>query len=82
MATKPVEEEVGIVHVPETPGGVAPDPKTVQELREEIDKEWGAWKAATPIFVDGVRAFNPGDHVPVANVKAHGYDKDGLVEKV
>jgi hypothetical protein len=71
-----------VVHVPETPGAVAPDPKTVAELRKEIDAEWGVWTAVAPIFVDGVRAFNPGDQVPVANVKAHGYDKDGLVKKV
>jgi hypothetical protein len=77
--SKPVET---VVHVPETPGGVAPDPKTVEQLRKEFDEEWGVYRAVSPIFVDGIRAFNPGDQVPVANVKEHGYDKDKLVEKV
>lgn len=33
--------------------------------------------ATKPLFVDGVRAHNPGDEVPDANVKAHGWE-DGV----
>jgi hypothetical protein len=33
--------------------------------------------ATTPLFVDGVRAHNPGDEVPEANVKANGWE-DGV----
>lgn len=70
-----------VVHVPETPGAVAPAPVSVEEFQKEQLAEWGAWKATAPIFVDGVRAFNAGDAVPVSHVKQHGYDKAGLVEK-
>lgn len=30
--------------------------------------------ATQPLFVDGVRAHNPGDQVPDENVKAHGWE--------
>lgn len=38
--------------------------------------------ATQAIHHGGARAYNPGDPVPAANVKLHGYDKDGLVAKV
>ncbi len=40
------------------------------------------YRATAPIDVNGVRAHNVGDLVPDENVRAHGWDKDGLVEKV
>ena len=44
--------------------------------------EYGTYVAVSPIDVDGVRAYNTGDPVPLSNVKAHGYHNLGLVEKV
>jgi len=44
--------------------------------------EWNTYRAVSPIFHDGIRAYNEGDPVPVSNVVLHGYDKDGLVEGV
>lgn len=80
MADKPSESE-GIVHVPETPDGVSPDPKTVEELRKEQEAEWAAYVAQAPIYVDGVRAFNRGDAVPTSQVEERGYVDEGLVVK-
>lgn len=71
----------GVVHVPETPDAVAPAEKTIPELEAEQLAEWGAWKATGPIYVEGVRAFNKGDAVPVSHVKQYAYDTQGLVEK-
>lgn len=30
--------------------------------------------ATQPLFIDGVRAHNPGDEVPADNVKRHGWE--------
>lgn len=69
-----------VVHVPETAEAVTADPVSVEEFRKAQLAEWGAWKATGPIYVDGVRAFNPGDAVPKSHVTHYGYDKQGLVE--
>lgn len=41
--------------------------------------EYGTYVASYPILVNGVRAYNPGDAVPVSNVEQHGYLDQGLV---
>lgn len=60
----------------------ATEPKIAEALSEpvaeDIEKqrvEYGTYVANRPINVDGVRAYNTGDPVPVSNVEAHGYDK-------
>lgn len=49
------------------------------EYRTRLVKEYGAYRAITPINVDGVRAFNVGDPVPISHVERFGYDRNGLV---
>lgn len=46
-------------------------PTPEELLQQELAKqqtEWGTYRAAAPIYIDGVRAFNPGDPVPVSHV--------------
>jgi hypothetical protein len=62
------DKSEGVVHVPETPGGVPATPKTVEEFRQEQVAEWGTYVATTPIFIEGIRAFNVGDAVPVSHI--------------
>lgn len=40
------------------------------------------YRAVAEINHNNVRAYNVGDLVPDDNVKAYGYDADGLVEKL
>lgn len=51
------------------------EPTTVAELKAAQEAEYGTYVAAHPIFINGVRAFNAGDPVPVSHVK------DGVVAK-
>jgi hypothetical protein len=49
-----------------------------EPLSEDIEaqrKEYGTYIANRPIDVNGARAYNVGDPVPVSNVQQHGYDK-------
>jgi hypothetical protein len=41
---------------------------TAQELREQQRAEYGTYVAVTAIDIEGVRAFNEGDAVPVSHV--------------
>ena len=43
-------------------------PVTAEELREAQAKEYGTYVALGPIDINGVRAFNEGDAVPVSHV--------------
>jgi hypothetical protein len=43
---------------------------TIDEYLEAQRAEWGRYVAKEPIFVDGVRAFNAGDPVPVSHVES------------
>lgn len=45
------------------------EPTTVAELKAAQQEEYGTYVAAVPIFINGVRAFNAGDPVPVSHVK-------------
>ena len=45
-----------------------PAPTTAAELREAQRVEYGTYVAVQPIDIDGARAFNEGDAVPVSHV--------------
>jgi hypothetical protein len=47
----------------------APVPVTAAELREAQRAEYGTYVAVVPIDINGARAFNPGDAVPVSHVE-------------
>lgn len=49
--------------------------------REEA-AEYSTYRAVANIFFEGALAYRPGHAVPVSNVRLHGYDRDGLVERV
>lgn len=51
------------------------------ERRAAQVKEYGTYRAVAPIDIDGVRAFNVGDPVPVGHVDTFGYGAD-QVERV
>ena len=55
--------------------------KTAVELREALGAEYGTYVAAVPIHVNGARAFNVGDPVPVSHVERGVVDLE-QVEKV
>lgn len=44
------------------------EPVTAEQLREAQRKEYGTYVAVTAIEINGVRAFNEGDAVPVSHV--------------
>lgn len=46
----------------------SPSPATAAELREAQRVEWNTYVATEAIDIDGVRAFNEGDAVPVSHV--------------
>lgn len=47
----------------------APVPATAEELRDAQRAEYGTYVALVPIDINGARAFNPGDAVPVSHVE-------------
>lgn len=47
----------------------APTPQTAAEYREAQRAEYGTYVAVVPIDINGARAFNPGDAVPVSHVE-------------
>lgn len=75
------QEREGIVHVPESSNQTPAPPERAAQKRAQLEEEWSQYRAKRPIYVDGVRAFNPGDAVPVSHIKAYRYDKEGLVEE-
>lgn len=56
-------------------------PRTAEEHRRTIEKEYGEFVALQPITHDGARAYNVGDAVPAANVEQWGYLDLGLVAR-
>jgi hypothetical protein len=44
-------------------------PITAAQFREAQGEEYGQFVAAQTIFIDGARAFNVGDPVPVSHVE-------------
>lgn len=57
-----------------------PVPATAAEYEKALQAEWGAYVAAGPIEIDGARAFNTGDPVPVSHV-TRGVVTDAQVHK-
>lgn len=60
-------------------------PQTAEELAAAQELEYGTYRAVTPIFIGGTRAFNPGDPVPVSHIEPDdqfGLLAEGQVEKV
>lgn len=53
-----------------------------QQRAQQEQLEYSTYRAKYPIPHDGVIAYQPGHAVPISNVKKHGYDRDGLVERV
>ena len=53
--------------------------QTWQQLSEEQAAEYGKWVAKDVILIDGGRAFNPGDPVPVGHVESGLVSKDQVV---
>ena len=45
------------------------EPVTAEALRKAQEAEYGTYRAASPIFIGGARAFNAGDPVPVSHVE-------------
>jgi hypothetical protein len=56
-------------------------PDTAEALRAEQEKEYGTYTAKEAIFIDGVRAFNEGDPVPVSHVKRGVVDSKQVEKK-
>jgi hypothetical protein len=55
------------------------------EERAFLDEEashWGKWRATSPIYIDGVRALNPGADVPNGLVETYHLAEQGLVEEI
>lgn len=49
---------------------------TVEQHREAVRAEYSKWVATEVIEINGVRAFNPGDAVPVSHVESGVVSKD------
>lgn len=56
-----------------------PQPDAWQELRAAQLEEYSQYVATGPIYVGTALAYNEGDPVPASNVRALGYEKNGLV---
>ncbi len=54
-------------------------PATVEELREAQALEFGKFVAKGPIDINGARAFNAGDPVPVSHVERGVVSKGDVV---
>lgn len=50
-------------------------PQTVEEYRAAQEAEWGQYVANEAIDINGVRAFNAGNAVPVSHVERGVVDK-------
>lgn len=51
----------------------------VEALRQAQLAEYGKYVARDVIFVNGARAYNPGDPVPVSVVESGAVSKDAVV---
>jgi hypothetical protein len=56
------------------------EPTTVAELKAAQEAEYGTYVAVHPIFINGARAFNAGDPVPVSHVKRGVVTKSQVVD--
>ncbi len=58
-----------------------PVPEDVHKRRKEIREDYAQYVATEDIYYDGAVAYRVGDPVPASNVKRHGYDESGVVER-
>ena len=58
----------------------SPIPATAEELREAQRVEYGTYVAAQAIDIEGARAFNIGDPVPVSHVERGVVSQDAVVK--
>lgn len=52
-----------------------------REIARAIEEDYSQFRAIAPIYDGSALIYMPGDKVPATNVKAHGYDEQGLVAK-
>lgn len=55
-------------------------PATAVEFREQLGKEYGVYVAKAAIDINGSRAFNAGDPVPVSHVQRQVVDRDQVLD--
>lgn len=55
--------------------------KTVEDAAEAIRQEYGTYVAKGPIDIDGARAFNTGDAVPVSHVASGVVSQTSVTKK-
>lgn len=55
-------------------------PATAEELSAAQEAEYGTYVATEPINIDGARAFNPGDRVPVSHVQRGVVDESQVAK--
>jgi hypothetical protein len=56
------------------------DRRAAQERIDEEAREYSTWVAVADIpLAPGIYSYRVGHVVPISNVEAYGYDKDGLV---
>jgi hypothetical protein len=53
---------------------------TAEEFQAAQDAEYGTYVAIVVISIDGARAFNPGDQVPVSHVESGVVDKSQVAK--
>lgn len=58
------------------------DPGSMESYRRAQLAEYSKYVATQDIYAGLALAYRKGDPVPVSNVEAQGYDKNGLVELV
>lgn len=56
-------------------------PTAADDFQAAQEKEWGQYVAVEAIAIDGVRAFNPGDPVPVSHVERGVVDKSQVARR-
>lgn len=56
-------------------------PTAADDFQAAQEKEWGLYVAVEVIAIDGVRAFNPGDPVPVSHVERGVVDKSQVARR-
>lgn len=55
---------------------MADAPLTAAQFKEALGAEYGTYVAVVPININGARAFNPGDPVPVSHVERGVVEQD------
>jgi hypothetical protein len=56
-------------------------PTTAAEFKDALGAEYGVYVATVPIDIQGARAFNIGDPVPVSHVERQIVDSDQVAKR-